>query len=266
MANLKENEILDIYHHAINISRKAGDYIARNASESLDIDYKGRANMVTQVDKKSEEILQEEITSRFPHHKILGEEFTDKDTDSELKWIIDPIDGTTNFVHGYPVVAVSIGIEYDNEIIIGVVNNPLLNEIFTAIKGHGSYYNGKRIEVSKVKKLEEALLATGFPYKLNDHFYKNMELFKKFYENSQGVRRAGSAAIDLCYVACGRLDGFWEYDLNPWDVSAGSLIVKEAGGRLSSFSSEKFSPYADEILATNKFLMEPMQKLIQENL
>lgn len=258
--------IIDIFNHAVDISRRAGDFIIREGSGELDIDYKGRADMVTQIDRKSEEIIVDAISGSFPEHQILGEEQTDKASKSAIKWIIDPIDGTTNFVHNHKIVAVSIGVEYKGEVIVGVVNCPFMDEIFTAIKGYGAYLNGRRIEVSKIKKMQAGLFATGFPYELNDHFYQNMKLFKSFYENSQGVRRFGSAAIDLCYVACGRFDGFWEFDLNPWDVSAGSLILQEAGGQLSSFSDQDFSIYGNEILATNSFLQEPMLKLIRKEI
>jgi len=258
------NELIKLYNHAVNMSRLSGDYIKQNINANLDIDFKGRADMVTQVDKKSEEIIRNKINEKYPDHQILAEESGNKNTDSKFKWIIDPLDGTTNFVHGYNFVSVSIALEYEGEIVLGIVNCPSEGELFTAIKNEGAYLNGKRIEVSEVASLENSLLATGFPYDLNDVFYKNMKLFQKFYESSQGVRRGGSAAMDLCYVACGRFDGFWEYDLNPWDIAAGSLIVREAGGKLSNNSGEKYSIYADPVIASNKHLSNSIEQVISD--
>ena len=260
----KNNELIHLYHNAVDISKAAGDFIKRNASESLKIDYKGRANMVTQIDKQSEQLIRDAISERYPEHQILGEESADKATDSKVKWIVDPVDGTTNFIHNHHMVAVSIGIAIDDEMMIGVVNCPFLNEIFTAIKNQGAYLNGRKIQVSTVNSMENGLFGTGFPYELNDHFYKNMEIFKKIYENSQGVRRGGSAAIDMCYTACGRFDGFWEFDLNPWDIAAGSLIIQEAECQICNFSGQAFDLYDGEVLATNRNLQEPMLKMINE--
>jgi len=263
LTKIKNDVLINLFNHAVDTSKKAGDYIFRNASANLDIDFKGRADMVTQIDKESENIIQNEIINKYPNHQIMGEELTDRVTKSDIKWFVDPVDGTTNFVHGHNMVAVSIGIEHQGELIIGVVYNPFIDELFTAIKNHGAYLNGRQIEVSRVDKIKDGLFATGFPYELNDYFYTNMELFKRIYENSQGVRRAGSAALDICYTACGRFDGFWEYDLNPWDMAAGSLILSEAGGQLSNFSGGEFSIHGDEILAANSKLKEPMLNIIQ---
>ncbi|HMA63412.1 MAG TPA: inositol monophosphatase family protein [bacterium] len=258
------NDLIHLYHSAIDISKAAGDFIKRNASKSLKIDYKGRANMVTQIDKQSEQLIRESISEKYPEHQILGEESADKATDSRVKWIVDPVDGTTNFIHNHHMVAVSIGIAIDEEMLIGVVNCPFLNEIFTAMKDQGAYLNGRKIHVSNVDKMENGLFGTGFPYELNDHFYKNMEIFKKIYESSQGVRRGGSAAIDLCYTACGRFDGFWEFELNPWDIAAGSLLIQEAGGQICNFSGQDFDLYDGQVLATNNKLQKPMLEMINE--
>lgn len=263
---ISDDVIKKCLNTALTAAQAGGENIKKELDSSLDIDYKGRANMVTQVDRGTEEIIVSIVRSKFPEHKILAEETPPvEDNPSLFKWIIDPLDGTTNFVHGFPCFAISIALEYDKEIIIGVVYDPVRKELFSAIKGQGSYINRTPIHVSRVEKISDSLLATGFPYELNDNFYKNMELFKKFYEKSQGIRRAGAAAVDLCYVACGRLDGFWEYDLNPWDVAAGSLIVSEAGGKLSNFNGCELSIYENQILASNNHIHNEMLEVLKNS-
>ncbi|MCK4715301.1 MAG: inositol monophosphatase, partial [Candidatus Marinimicrobia bacterium] len=169
---------------------------------------------------------------------------------------------TTNFIHGFPAFAVSIAIEYNSDVIIGVVYNPVRKELFSAIKSKGAFLNRKQIKVSNIKTLSESLLATGFPYELQYNFNLNMDIFREMYQKSQGVRRVGSAALDLCYTACGRFDGFWEFDLNPWDVAAGALIVSEAGGKLADFSGEDFSIYGKQVLATNGLIGSEMLEIL----
>jgi len=175
------------------------------------------------------------------------------------------LDDTTNYVHGFPFFAVSIALEYRGSPLLGIVYNPFFNELFTAQKGSGAYLNERPIRVSTTSNLKHSLLVTGFPYELSDIFYQNMELFQKFYEQSQGIRRVGSAAIDLCYTACGRFDGFWEYELNPWDMAAGSLILTEAGGQLSNFKGDKFSLYGAEILASNGRIHKDMLAVLSKS-
>ena len=247
-----------LFNTALIAAQAVSKYIHEKLNTTLKIDYKGRANMVTQVDINSEKIITDLIKENFPEHQILAEETTPVNNESLFKWIIDPLDGTTNFIHGFPCFAVSIALEYNGEIIMGIVLDPERNELFSAIKDRGAYMNKQPIHVSSIKNLSASLLSTGFPYELNEHFYKNIELFKAFFEKSQDIRRAGSAAIDLCYVACSRFDGFWEFDLNPWDVAAGALIVSEAGGKLSDFSGGNFSIYDKQVLAANGIIEKEM--------
>jgi myo-inositol-1(or 4)-monophosphatase len=243
--------LINIFQTAIVAAQSAGYFIETKLYDNHNIDFKGRANVVTDVDRSAEEIIISMIRESFPDHQILAEETPAINTSSPFKWIIDPLDGTTNFIHGFPAFAVSIAVEYNNDVIIGVVYDPVRKELFSAIKNRGSFLNRKQIKVSNIKTLSESLLATGFPYELQGNFNLNMDIFREMYRNSQGVRRVGSAALDLCYTACGRFDGFWEFDLNPWDIAAGSLIVSEAGGKLSDFSGKDFSIYGKQVLATN---------------
>ncbi|MBL7136037.1 MAG: inositol monophosphatase [Candidatus Marinimicrobia bacterium] len=251
-----------LFNTALIAAQSSGKYIHEKLNTTLKIDYKGRANMVTQVDRNSEKIITDLIKENFPEHQILAEETTPVNNESLFKWIIDPLDGTTNFIHGFPYFAVSIALEYNDEIIMGVVLDPERNELFSAIKERGAYMNKKPIHVSSIKNLSASFLSTGFPYELNEYFYKNIELFRAFFEKSQDIRRVGSAAIDLCYVACGRFEGFWEFDLNPWDVAAGALIVTEAGGKMSDFSGRDFSIYEKQVLATNSLIEKEMLEVL----
>ena len=192
------------------------------------------------------------LQNHFPDHSILAEEETNwVGTEGRHRWIIDPLDGTTNFAHSYPQFSVSIALECDGEVILGLVYDPLRGECFKAVKGEGATLNGNSIRTSAVKELDKALLATGFPYDQREKADFYLSFFKAFMTRSQGIRRNGSAALDLCYVACGRIDGFWELKLRPWDTSAGALIVEEAGGRLSELSGKKFSIWGEETLASN---------------
>lgn len=264
MSTLPEKFYKDLLKVALTAAEKAGEYILQNSNRVPTYKYKSRANMVTEIDKTSEAIIVDTILKQFPEHQILAEEGLNQSSKSEFKWIIDPLDGTTNFVHCFPFYAVSIGLEYCGEVILGVVNFPPMKEVFHAISGKGAYLNNKKIRVSSVKRLEEALLATGFPYDITEKFKLNFDLFEIFYQKTQGIRRPGAAAIDLCYVACGRLDGFWEYELNPWDVAAGSIIVKEAGGKVRNIDGSPFTIYDRQILATNGLIEEEMLRVVKE--
>lgn len=254
-----KNELIET---AAEAAKQAGIILQRKVNTALQIDLKGRVNLVTEADRQSEETIINIIAATFPDHQILSEERPFKESQSDFKWIIDPLDGTTNFVHGFPFFSVSIGLEYQNELLLGVVLAPMLNETFTAFKHHGAFLNGQPIQVSKVDKLSSSLLGTGFPYEENASFHRNFELFRKIYPQTQGVRRAGSAAIDLCYTACGRLDGFWELELNAWDVAAGALIVQEAGGQLRNMDGSSFSIYERQLLATNGFVEADLLAII----
>jgi myo-inositol-1(or 4)-monophosphatase len=220
------------------------------------------SNLVTEVDKKSEAKIIEIIKSEFPTHNILSEEIGAINTDSEVKWVIDPIDGTINYAHKIPICCVSIGIEKAGEIIYGLVYNPMSGEMFFAEKGKGAYYNDEKIFVSKENNLKKSLLVTGFPY-VSSKIDKPIKSFASFLNMDIPIRRLGSAALDLCWTALGRFDGFWEYNLNPWDVAAGYLIITEAGGKVTDFKGEKFSIYEKEILATNSLIHEQMLEVIK---
>jgi len=231
------------------LAREAGSVLL-SCFGRVSIEYKGDVDLVTEADRASERLLVERIRKQWPGHDLLGEEGSRKETGSEFRWYIDPLDGTTNFAHGYPVFCVSMAVEYKGERIAGVVYDPCRDEMFAAEKGGGSRLNGRPIHVSKTARLAESLVATGFPSHKrhknpNIHFYHQITL------RSHGVRRAGSAALDLCCVASGRFDAFWEFKLNPWDTAAGVLIVAEAGGNVTNFSDQPFSIDSAEVLATN---------------
>jgi myo-inositol-1(or 4)-monophosphatase len=217
------------------------------------VEYKGEADLVTAADRASEKLIVERIRRQWPAHDLLGEEGSRTETGSDYRWYIDPLDGTTNFAHGYPVFCVSLALEYKQERIAGVVYDPSRDEMFAAEKGSGAQLNGRPIRVSKVPRLKESLIATGFPSHKrhknpNIHFYHQLTL------RSHGVRRAGSAALDLCYVACGRYDAFWEFNLNSWDTAAGVLLVQEAGGAVTDFSGGPFAIESRQVLASNTLL------------
>jgi len=256
----------EFYHFAIDISLKAGEEILNLFPHIHEISYKGAINLVTEADLKSEGIIKEAIRSRYPNHTILAEE-SGLEERGDIRWIIDPLDGTTNFAHGLPWFCTSLALEIEGEIVLGIIYNPVLKECFSAIKEKGTFLNQKPIKVSQTKELGKALLATGFPYDIQQSPEPVMTRFRNMIMHARGVRRAGSAAIDLCYVACGRFDGFWEERLYPWDTAAGMLIVQEAGGKVSDFSGNFYSIYGKEILATNGFLHKDMLRILKrENL
>ncbi len=236
------------------IARESGALLVEYFHQGLKIEYKGDADLVTAADRASEALIRERIAKQFPSHDVLGEEQGLNDRGSEYRWYVDPLDGTTNFAHGYPVFCVSMALEYrsgaDGKRVAGVVYDPTRDEMFAAEHSKGAHLNGKPIHVSKTAQLKECLVATGFPSHKrhknpNIHFYHQITL------RTHGVRRAGSAALDLCCVASGRFDGFWEFNLNPWDTAAGVLIVEEAGGRVSRFDGSAFLLDSRETLASN---------------
>jgi len=257
-----EVEMEEFYKFALEVSYNAGEELLGLFPKTHQIDYKGKINLVTEADLKSEAIFKKAIKAHYPEHGILAEESGLEE--GEIKWIIDPLDGTTNFAHGLPWFCTSLALEVKGEIVLGVVYIPILKECFSAIKGKGAFLNGKPIKVSKTKKIHQALLATGFPYDIHQRPEPVVTRFKKMLMVARGVRRAGSAAMDLCYLACGRFDGFWEERLHPWDTAAGKLIVEEAGGMVSDFSGRPYSIYSKEILATNGFLHQDMIKFLKE--
>lgn len=225
---------------------------------------KGEIDLVTEADLRSERAVIDIISGRFPCDSIMAEESGEQGGESDRKWIIDPLDGTTNFAHSFPFFAVSIGFQVENEIVLGVVYNPCMNEFFEAEKGGGAFLNKKPISVSKRKDLKDSLVGTGFPYDIHENSADVMDCLKKMIVSVQGVRRAGAASVDLCYLAAGRLDGFWEKGLKPWDTAAGSIIVREAGGVLSDYSGNDYSPYGKNILAANPFIHGKMLDVLRK--
>lgn len=242
---------------AVEAALESGLFIKRSVGKISSVSYKGRDNIVTDVDKTSEKMIVKKILSVFPGHSILAEEGKPLESNSSYRWVIDPLDGTTNFAHAFPFFCVSIALEKDGESILGVVYDPMREELFVAEQGNGSSLNGKRITVSNVKKLGGSFLATGFSYGITPKD-RNIVYFKKLLVKTLAIRRAGSAALDLCYVACGRFDGYWEMSLHPWDIAAGVIIVKEAKGIVTKFDGESCSNYDRSILATNGHIHKEM--------
>jgi myo-inositol-1(or 4)-monophosphatase len=224
----------------------------------------GINNLVTEVDTMAESKIIEIIKASFPDHSIISEEAGELTKDSPYKWIIDPIDGTVNFAHGIPICCVSIALSYNDDLQIGAVYNPMMGELFFAEKGRGATLNDMPISVSNKKDFARACLVTGFPYKWPDKEEHPIKVFERFILQGLPVRRLGSAAIDLCWVACGRFDGFWEYNLSPWDIAAGYLIVQEAGGRVTNFEGAPYSVYDKETLASNGWIHEEMLRQIKK--
>ena len=231
-------------------ARAAGEIIREKTGTAFRVDRKGAADLVTEVDLAAERAVIAVISDEFPSHRIAAEESGRGEGDSEFRWWIDPIDGTTNFVHGYPFYSVSIALEYRGKMAAGVVYDPVRDEMFEALRSAGARLNGREIRVSPVADLSDALLATGFPYDRGDRG-RALAVTAGLLPRIQGLRRAGSAALDLSYVAAGRLDGFWEGALRPWDTAAGWLLVEEAGGRVSDFTGGGFDLQRGEIAATN---------------
>jgi len=245
------------------LTRRVGDFLIKGNHNRKTVQYKGVVDLVTQYDTQSQTFIVREIERRYPEHGILSEENVAKNTKSGMKWIVDPLDGTTNFAHGLPIWSVSIALEYNGRIVAGVVYDPTREELFSAESGNGAYLNNSRISVSQTGELDKALLVTGFPYDIRKNKDNNIDNFKKFALCSQAVRRLGSAALDLCYTASGRFDGYWEYRLSPWDQAAGMLILQEAGGKITDFQGGQFSIYGDQVLATNGLIHKQMVHVLR---
>lgn len=243
-------------------ARAAGHVFNRIFGRVNKIVKKGEIDLVTEADFEAEQSILKIIHHSFPEDNILSEEMGPHGGISDRKWLVDPLDGTTNFAHGFPFFAVSIALEIKKEIVLGIVYNPYMGEHFKAVKSMGAYLNNKPIQVSKTQILKESLLATGFPYDIHEKPETVMDLFKKMLVRAQGIRRPGSAAIDMCYVAAGRFDGFWESDLKPWDTAAGTVIVEEAGGKLSTYEGTPYDPYQKSIVAANPFIHDAMIKVL----
>ncbi len=262
----------EIAHVAEGIARQAGSLLRGFYEKGVATEYKGDVDLVTEADRASEQLIGERLKATFPDHGIYGEEGTRDRIESEYRWYIDPLDGTTNFAHQFPIFCVSMGLErrpaglaadQDGEMVAGVIYDPLRDEMFSAERGRGAWLNGRRLQVSKTKTLAESLTATGFPSQKR-HTSPNVHFYQQITLRSHGVRRAGSAAIDLAYVACGRLDGFWEFKLNPWDTSAGVLLVEEAGGSVTHFDGGKFTLDSREVLATNGLIRGELERIFME--
>ncbi len=255
------------------IAREAGALVFEYFHQHLKIEYKGDADLVTAADRASEVLIRERISKQWPSHDVLGEEQGLSDQGSEYRWYVDPLDGTTNFAHGYPVFCVSMGLEYlapqqrkagkPGKIIAAVVYDPTRDELFSAEQGKGAQLNGEALHVSKAASLKESLLATGFPSQKR-HKNPNIYFYHQITLHSHGVRRAGSAALDLCNVAAGRYDGFWEFNLNPWDTAAGVLIVEEAGGRVTRFDGSPFELNSRETMASNGLIHDALRIEFEE--
>jgi myo-inositol-1(or 4)-monophosphatase len=262
---------LTLAARAAEIAQEAGALLRGYFERGVATEYKGDVDLVTEADRASERLITERLTAAFPEHGIYGEEGVRQRVDNEYRWYVDPLDGTTNFAHGFPVFCVSLGLEHrppdrpsgsDGTLVAGVIYDPTRDDLFVAEKGQGAWLNGRPIHVSRIKHLAEALLATGFPSRKR-HVSPNIHFYQEFTLRSHGVRRAGSAALDLAYTACGRLDGFWEFHLNPWDTAAGALLVMEAGGTMTRFDGEPFRLDSGEVLATNGLLQEELSLLFR---
>ena len=256
------NNYIDYLHEAVIAARIAGRYQQSRFASTLDIEMKGDKNLVTEVDRESERLIVEHLLSRFPDHDIVAEEGDYLQKVSPFRWIIDPVDGTTNYAHGYPWFCSSIGLELGGELVAGVIYNPVYDELFTATKGGGAHLNGSRLSVSARATLKNSLLGTGFPYDCATDPANNFANFVAFQKMARGIRRAGAAALDLAYVAAGRLDGFWELKLKAWDVAAGVLMVREAGGVVTTFDGSLYDIFNDRIVASNGLIHGEMVTML----
>ncbi|MCX6171199.1 MAG: inositol monophosphatase family protein [Ignavibacteriales bacterium] len=236
----------------IQISKEAGEIVKEGFGKNFSVEFKTNiTDMVTEIDKKSEAAIINYIKKEFPTHAVLAEESGEHKSSSDYLWVIDPLDGTTNFALGLPIFSVSIGLQKNSETICGVVYDVMRDEIYSAEIGSGSFRNGKKLQVSSNDDLGKSMLVTGFPYDIHDNPDFAIERFAAFLKTSRAVRRLGSAAIDMCYVAAGVFDGFWEVHLHPWDMCAGKLIIEEAGGVVTNFAGEEIDIFSKQILATN---------------
>jgi myo-inositol-1(or 4)-monophosphatase len=246
-----------------SMARAAGALVMDYFRQHVKVEYKGDVDLVTVADRESEALILEQIREQFPTHDVMGEEGTRIETGSEYKWYVDPLDGTTNFAHGYPVFCISLAVERRGQRIAGVIYDPTRDEMFVAELGAGARLNGAAIHVSSTSRLEECLVGTGFPSHKR-HKNPNIYFYHQLTLRTHGVRRAGSAALDLCNVASGRYEAFWEFNLNPWDTAAGVLIVQEAGGRVTDFSGGGFQIASRETLASNGLVHEALMHEFQE--
>jgi myo-inositol-1(or 4)-monophosphatase len=250
-----------IHQAARQAALAAGALLRRNFTLPHQITLKGRHDPVTESDFQSQQLIIQQLSQAFPDYRFLAEETGAPDPGAGSPdgcWIIDPLDGTVNFAHNFPMFAVSIAFQWQGAVVSGVVYDPLREELFEAVQGQGAWLNRDPLQVSGIHELDRALVATGFPYNVSQNLEATMQRFQRLVAQAQGIRRPGSAALDLCYLAAGRVDGFWEENLKPWDTAAAVLIVQEAGGRVSAFDGSPFDLYANNIAASNGLLHEPL--------
>ncbi|UCG39795.1 MAG: inositol monophosphatase [bacterium] len=253
----------DLLEDAVRIARAAGTLLKERLQTDFSVHYKGEVDIVTEVDRAAQDLIQDQILQKYPDHGILGEEDLDLHGASGYVWIIDPLDGTTNYAHRFPVFSVSIAVAFEGEALCGVVYNPMSEEIFQSVLGEGASLNACPIRVSGTDRLDRSLLGTGFPYNIRATTDTNLGYFGEFAVRTQGIRRCGSAALDLCFVAAGRLDGFWELNLKPWDIAAGALILREAGGKTTDFTGRPLGLDGSRVLATNGRIHDEMLQVIR---
>ncbi|MCE1190428.1 MAG: inositol monophosphatase [Ignavibacteria bacterium] len=252
--------------HVIKIGYEAGSVIREGFGTDFKIEFKGSvSNLVTEIDKKSEKVITDYIKKTFPTHGILAEESGSSNLDAEYVWVIDPIDGTTNFAHGLPIVGVSIGLQKNGKTIAGVVYHVMNDVMYAAELGSGTTKNGKKIRVSENSDIAKSLLVTGFPYDIAQNPYNALEIFVEMVKISRGMRRLGSASIDFCYLAEGVFDGFWEVNLQPWDICAGILLVEEAGGLVTDFAGSPSSIFAKQVVCSNHHIHNSMMEVIHRH-
>jgi myo-inositol-1(or 4)-monophosphatase len=269
---LNEAKGLEFVPKAAAIAREGGARLREFLAAGVETEYKGDVDLVTVADRTVEKLIRMRLGEAFPDHGIYGEEGTRERLDSEYRWYVDPLDGTTNFAHGFPQFCVSMGLEHrpegtkpdeDGTLVAGLIYDPTRDELFTAERGSGAWLNGRRMHVSRTPVLAESLIATGFPSRKR-HANPNIHFYHEFTLRSHGVRRAGSAALDLAYVACGRMEAFWEFNLNPWDTAAGILLVTEAGGRVTDFAGKPFRLDSREILASNGLIGDELVRMFDD--
>jgi myo-inositol-1(or 4)-monophosphatase len=258
----KEHNMIDV---AVNAARVAGRYLVESLGNVRQVQVKKgeERNLVSEIDQTAERTIIRMVHERYPDHAILAEESGGQETGADTTWVIDPLDGTTNFLHGVPIFSVSIGVEHRGELVLGVVYDPNRDELFTAERGKGAFLNGRKLQVTSTPDLLHSLLVTGFPYDITANPDFVVERFVALLMEAQGLRRLGSAALDLCYVAAGRFDGFWEVALQPWDMAAGTLLVREAGGLVTDFAGAPASIRGKQVLASNGIIHEAMLRVVQ---
>lgn len=260
--SLSRSETGQLLTFAGMVAREAGGILRNGFSKVRHVKMKGKIDPVTEYDIRSENLIKAAIQETYPDHEILAEESGMGQTRSPYRWVIDPLDGTVNYAHHLPVYCVSVGLEYKGRCAVGVVYDPERDELFSAGRSLGASLNGKKITVSSTSKLDSALLATGFAYDVRTARRNNLGLFARMVKNAQAVRRLGSAALDVCWTACGRFDGFWELGLHPWDTAAALVILEEAGGKVTRMNGQPYSIYKSDILASNSLLHQQMKKIL----